>query len=210
MAEIEYQTPCIKPITTLCENEDVENFWFDAPLRFGLWAFLKNKLPEKVSQFSSSESFESGNPEPLEITESKTEQSILVTDENSLPDKFGVVVYNPITETTFETEDEAKHTTTVLIRVFAPKKANLDKYDVVNLNIIGTVVKRLLYNFSTEDVWKFEGVSKEVFENLRLTRIRSTFSDSGGAGVRLERAVNDITLTFTYDENLENLENFGE
>lgn len=205
----EFQTPCIKPIKPICDEDDIQNFWFDAPLRFGIWAYLVNKLPDAVSKFYSYQSLcEGDDPKPLEIIESKTEKSILVTDTNELPDKYGVVIYNPKTETSFETEDESKNTTTILIRVFAPKKVNLDKYDVVDLNIIGTIVKRLLVKFTTEDVWKFEGVTENVFENLRLTRMNSKFSDSDGAGIRLEREVNDITLTFTYDENLENLEEF--
>lgn len=192
----EFSTACIKLIEPDKTCEAGINFWFDNPLRFGLWGYLKDRLPIYAAQFATCESKET-KPEKLIIAP----EAILLSD-LFLVDSFGLVVFGTTARANFgesdETEKESLNEISILMRVFAP--ASIEPEDVckiVDLNILAMCVKQLISEFKDEDLWRFEPVGKQTRQSARLNRIDSKSSDSGGALVRAAREFIDITANFT-------------
>ena len=197
MAEESF-TGCIKLIDAeeICGTGENVNFWFDSPLRFGVWGYLKDRLPADAAKFATCES-KANQPKGIICAA----EAILLSD-LFLVDSFGVVVYGSNAKAIIGDEADADNDISILIRVFAPAEIEPDNCKIVDLNILAMCVKRLLAKFSSEDLWQFEPTAKAVNQQIRLDRIESRSSDSGGALVRAAREFIDITAIFKVLEDL--------
>lgn len=197
----EFSTACIKLIKTDETCEAATKFWFDNPLRFGLWGYLKERLPGSAAQFATCET-KAIQPQKLIIAP----EAILLSD-LFLTDSFGLVVFGSVAKSNFGESDsqekESLNEVSILVRVFAP--ASIEPEDVckiVDLNILAMCVKQLISEFTDADLWRFEPVGQQTKQSVRLNRIESRSSDSGGALVRAAREFIDITANFTVLEYL--------
>jgi hypothetical protein len=197
----QFSSGCVKVIAAKDCNLP-QSYWFEIPVRFGLWSYLFAELPKFLENFYACGT--ETKPETIKLTQimqaGKQVPAVILTDMDiDSISGFGVCVFSPTADTDFTNRDQPATASDILIRVFAPNDSKLPVCKMIDLQVIAVAVKQLITEFDCRHLWTFNGCESSI-QSLFLKSIKTVATDSRGAMVRSSREFIDLSVRFTFSE----------